>query len=487
MGSPRRSGQKLQASRAERMNGAGMVRLAGRLVLASWLLALALHAPAASASVTGRVGGEVVAKSTGSPIGGATVLLPDYGLVTSSRADGSFNFPDPIPSGVPFQRIRAVVKASGWGTWTIEGVPVYPSDTLRLHVELETADQVHSVLAPGERRAVDRATAPTASGSSSCTGWSSELVPPSTISVYDGATGSSIRYNFMFYLRHVLPNEWISSWDADALGAGAIAAKTYAWYRTLPGHAYSGGDGCADVTDSTGDQVFDPTWSTDATDQAVNATYGSVLWRDGGIFLSQYWAGSSSDPCAPVTGTYAGRMSQWGTQTCAGQGMLWPAIVQTYYQSTSWVYRGNLLLNPDFEDARMRPWRTAQPGSLTRTQSASAYRGGWYLRVADSSTLHQVRPVRGTATTTYRLRVALRCGRRFTSPCTPTLAVRANAATGAVSRQLTVSVPNDGAWHVFTFSPEPFRVAHASVEVDIATGRTIGIDCVRLTGSFGGA
>jgi hypothetical protein len=304
--------------------------------------------------------------------------------------------------------------------------------------------------------------------------------------VYDGATGSSTRYNFLFYVRHVLPNEWISSWDADALGAGAIAAKTYAWYRTLPGRAYSGGAGCADVTDSTRDQVFDPTWSTDATDQAVNATYGSVLWRDGGIFLSQYWAGSSSDPCAPVTGAYAGRMSQWGTQTCAGQGMLWPAIVQTYYQSTSWMYRRNLLLNPDGEDAQMYPWRTTPPDGLFRTASANAYRGEWFLRVRGPSTLSQVRPFEGTATTAYRLRVALRCGRRYTSPCSPKLEVIAGGTTGAFSGELTVSVPNDGAWHVFTFAPEPFGVAHTSVELDIVTARTIGVDCVRLTGSFGG-
>ena len=85
------------------------------------------------------------------------------------------------------------------------------------------------------------------------TGWADTLLPPQNIWVWRVETGVSEQYDFAFYLTHVLPDEWIASWDADALGAGAIAAKTYAWYRTKPGHAFSGGSGCADLQDTTSD------------------------------------------------------------------------------------------------------------------------------------------------------------------------------------------------------------------------------------------
>ena len=73
-------------------------------------------------------------------------------------------------------------------------------------------------------------------------------------------------------LAELLPDEWIASWDADSLGAGAVAVKTYAAYRAETGRARTSGAGCYDILDTTSDQVFDPSWSTEATDEAVDAT-----------------------------------------------------------------------------------------------------------------------------------------------------------------------------------------------------------------------
>jgi hypothetical protein len=159
-----------------------------------------------------------------------------------------------------------VVTAAGYGRWTITGAPLFSGDTLLLAVQM-------------------RAT---------------------------------------FYVAHVLPKEWAPSWDADALGAFAIAAKSYGAYRAMSGHARTGGTGCYDILDTTADQVFDPTYSTAATDQAVYATFGSIALRFGALFLSNYFSGSPSDPYAAVTGQYAGWMSQWGTQTCGTESVLWP-------------------------------------------------------------------------------------------------------------------------------------------------------------------
>src|SRR6266508_799551 len=273
------------------------------------MLSVGTAAGASRADALASVEGRVVAKSTGRPVAGAVVVLPDLGARTLSARDGRFAFPDRFPASSPYRPIGAVVMAGGFGRLTIRDVPLIPGDTLRLHVELSARPQAHTVARPHRRG--DEPTDSTRH-TGTCTGWTAQLVPPQSIRVLRTATGVVEEPDFRFYVQHVLPNEWIASWDGDALGAGAIAAKTYGWYHAKPNHAYSSGPGCADVQDDTHDQVYDPTWSTAATDQAVNASFGSTLWRDGGIFESQYWSGAKGDPCAPVTtGTYAGRMSQW--------------------------------------------------------------------------------------------------------------------------------------------------------------------------------
>src|SRR5712692_8339074 len=293
------------------------IHIAGQAVLVA--LALSLLVPSASVAATpatAGVRGTIHSAATRRPVAGAIVALPELHVRTSSAADGSFSFAGPPATSVPYRRITAVVTAPGFGRWTIRGVPLSPNDTLELNVELRETPIDHTVLTPMERSALPRGPLAVPSGHTfTCTGWGITLVPPPTIKVYLTQQIVSQQYDFAFYLTHVLPNEWIPSWDADALGAGAMAAKSFGMYREQPGHAYSGGTGCADVTDSVQDQVFDPTWSTAATDQAVYATLGTILLKGNAIQLTHYFAGAPSDPCAAVQGQYTGWMSQWGTQT----------------------------------------------------------------------------------------------------------------------------------------------------------------------------
>ncbi|HEX9235549.1 MAG TPA: SpoIID/LytB domain-containing protein, partial [Actinomycetota bacterium] len=295
----------------------------------------------------GRIAGDVKTWDGGTPVSAARIELPGYHLSTISGPDGSFHFPEPLPTDHPYRSVTVIVTARGWGTWTLSGAPLYPNDTLLINAELRAKSWSHDVRPPGSRSTAQTPASQSilASGNT-CTGWDVELLPPPAIWVYLSQDHVSKQYDFYFYATHVLPREWYPSWDADALAAGAVAVKTYAAYREMTGHAFSSGPGCADVTDTTADQVFDPTFSTAATDQAVAVALGSILRRNGDLFLAQYWSGSSSDPCAPVTsGTYAGRMSQWGTQNCALQGMLWPAIDTTFYQGTKWRYLRDMILN----------------------------------------------------------------------------------------------------------------------------------------------
>src|SRR5207248_1602797 len=100
------------------------------------------------------------------------------------------------------------------------------------------------------------------------------------------------------------------------------------------GHAYSGGDNCADVRDTI-DGYFDPSWTTGAAEQAVYAAWGSIVYQNHSLFVAHYFAGTRDQPCAYVTGQYQGWMAQWGTQNCALDGMLWPDIVDTFYSTDS--------------------------------------------------------------------------------------------------------------------------------------------------------
>jgi Stage II sporulation protein/Carboxypeptidase regulatory-like domain len=465
------------------------------LALAVGVLAtVAAARPAGATPATGTVRGDVVSRA-GRPVAGATVTLPDLGVSATSGRDGSFAFAEPLPTQAPYRRIRAVVRAAGFGTWRITGAPLYPGDTLELHAELGREAFTHAVLTPRERTdhpdrqgrspgPASPATAPT------CTGWTYQLTPPPTIWVYRHATDVSEQYDFEFYVAHVLPNEWISSWDADALAAGAVAVKTYAAYRTMPGHAVSSGDGCADIRDDTYDQVFDPTWSTASTDQAVHATFGSIAYRDGGLFLAQYYAGSSDDPCAVVTGTFAGRMSQWGTQTCGVQKVLWPEIVPTFYAGATWHYQGNLLLNPSFDSPPTYPWTAVANTSYARTKNG-AYAGTWYLAVTPTvsgrnAIVRQEVPWNGTTATTYHAAAGLRC-RSTQGACSISVKVVSVPSTGSsVTRTLVVSVPKDGAWHAVHFDPPAAGIAHTQAWLSFVAVTPFDFDGTLLQSAYGG-
>lgn len=79
------------------------------------------------------------------------------------------------------------------------------------------------------------------------------------------------------YCRHVLPNEWISSWGSytggsNSLQAGAVALRTYAiGYVNQPSAANY------DICATTSCQVYNPSVSNSRTDLAVNQTAGFVM------------------------------------------------------------------------------------------------------------------------------------------------------------------------------------------------------------------
>jgi hypothetical protein len=467
------------------------LKLAAAGVCALSLGLQSLPGSAAQTAATAWVEGRVVSHETGAPVSGATVVLPDYGVSTTSGRGGAFRFPGPLEAERPYRRITARVTAPGFGDWTVTGLPLRPDDTLRLFAELRPTEFHHRVLSPEERSPARHQASPTGPTGNTCSGWVYQLVPPPKIKVFISDEGASREYDFVFYVTHVLPSEWIPSWDADALGAGAIAARTYAHYRTMPDHAYSGGPGCADVIDTVADQIFDPTYSHAATDQAVYATFGSILYKGPGIFLSQYYAGYPGQPCAPVEGEFEGRMSQWGTQTCALNGKVWPGITTTFYVASYWRYLQNLLLNPSASSDALYAWRGGSGTNFARTAGVG-YEGGWFFKQwpkteGGNSTLYQDRPFNGGTTTKYHAEVALACPTQNDSSCTVSIGVVAfQPSGGTVTRSKSVTLPPDGKWRLYTFDPAAHGKTHNRIRLRTGTYETIYVDWTVLNGPFGG-
>jgi len=169
------------------------------------------------------------------------------------------------------------------------------------------------------------------------------LTPPQSVRVWrrglDGSTDScSGRVDVLpleDYIKGVVPHEWIASWQTEALAAGALAARSYAWFWVASGGKYS----CADLDDTTASQVYQDS-TTASTDAAVDATAGQGIARAGAIVFAQYSA-ENGDPtadgvdepfCAGLAVQGHGHgMCQWGTQRWALNDRDSRWMVQHYY------------------------------------------------------------------------------------------------------------------------------------------------------------
>lgn len=172
---------------------------------------------------------------------------------------------------------------------------------------------------------------PAPAAAASCSGWTSETTPPTTIRVFRSATGAVETVEFRAYVANVLSREWISSWTAESIRAGALAVKQYAWYQVLHWRGYTNTDGaCFDVFDTTRDQVYNPALPTyGPMVAAVDATWSTLALKSGHVFATYYNAGAWNEPCgANVNGW---QMFQWGSQACGLAGLSAAEILATYY------------------------------------------------------------------------------------------------------------------------------------------------------------
>jgi hypothetical protein len=181
--------------------------------------------------------------------------------------------------------------------------------------------------------------APATVAAGSCTGWTSTVVPPPSINVLRTSLGRVDTVPFRRYVEFVLAAEWGPGTGQEALAAGAVAVKQYAWYHALAGHWRGGryGGACFDVRDTTADQVYRPaTKIPTARQRAAVAESWAVTVRKpssadpaGRFFMTSYNGGHSLPACgAGVTGW---KLWQHGAATCAAEGYTYEAILRLYY------------------------------------------------------------------------------------------------------------------------------------------------------------
>jgi len=152
-------------------------------------------------------------------------------------------------------------------------------------------------------------------------------VLPTSILVYRVSLGRVDRVAFKTYVQNVLPNEWISSWPAESLKAGAMAVKSYGWYWALHSTRKTSSGHCFDVYDNTSSQVYRPGSATASTSAAVDATWGTRMTRSSNILQAHYC--STSMACgAWVDGDW---MSQYGSRDQALNGRSYSTILRSYY------------------------------------------------------------------------------------------------------------------------------------------------------------
>jgi len=166
-----------------------------------------------------------------------------------------------------------------------------------------------------------------ASGPTGCSTDGTNIKLPSTILVYRVGLGRVDRVDFKTYVKNVLPNEWVSSWPAASLRAGAMAVKSYAWYWALHSTRKTAGGQCYDVRDDTADQVYRPSSALSSTSSAVDNTWSARMTRSGNILQAHYC--STTTACgAWVDGNW---LSQYGSRDLANAGDSYQTILRHYY------------------------------------------------------------------------------------------------------------------------------------------------------------
>lgn len=110
---------------------------------------------------------------------------------------------------------------------------------------------------------------------------------PTSIKVKLNKTGNNaiVTVSMTSYMKNVLPNEWIPSWNTEALKAGAYCVKMVGIYRAISPMSSAGG---YNLTQST--QMYKPNSSYASTSNAIDSISNSGMADSSGkLFFQGMW------------------------------------------------------------------------------------------------------------------------------------------------------------------------------------------------------
>ena len=123
--------------------------------------------------------------------------------------------------------------------------------------------------------------------------------------IYDGSSIKVINnVSLEDYTKGVLPSEMSPSWNKEALKAQAVATRTFALYSKSRQHSASSG---YELCGSSHCQVYSGSGGeTDATNQAVDATYGQVMYYNNQVIYAAFHSssGGATENSENVWGSY---------------------------------------------------------------------------------------------------------------------------------------------------------------------------------------
>ena len=216
---------------------------------------------------------------------------------------------------------RHDLRRSRWRKLAVAGLGLVAGLTISLPVQTILAPDVSANAGPA------------------CPGYASTTNPPDYIRVLRHKSGRVDKVPFKRYVLVVLGREWPGYLPQQAINAGAVAVKQYAWYHAVMGGRMTRSGQCFDVTDGTGDQLYTPNRTRIRPDHyvALNATWGVRLAKSGSLFMTGYRTGEPRACGSDATGW---KLYARSATRCAYRGDGFVEILHIYYGPVS-VFSGS--------------------------------------------------------------------------------------------------------------------------------------------------
>ncbi len=344
--------------------------------------------------------GWVVDATTLTPIPGVKVeVITSSGKYTSITDEkGYYTLRIPVKKQKAggeeeYEKAKIIFTKDGYRAYVKEGERLLEG-VHRLNVDLTPGrgtvvkKDVHGLFEKKEVTDNRKKKAPDEGGDSGQGLLATVLIPPTSIKVGRNCscrTCSSVSIvSLETYVMYGLDDEWIASWPAHSLRAGAVPYRSYgAWHVAHPINS------SYDICDNTCCQVWDPSDSYVATEDAAIYISGIMLEDGGSVARSEYsaennncgcgdgYAGDGSAwPCIydPVCSGHScyghGRgMCQWGSSRWANRDSTWKWINDHYYNPGGFYLSSPLAIT----GISVSPTSVCSGDTLTITLNVASY------------------------------------------------------------------------------------------------------------------